>query len=211
MDSIDFLPDRIKDYRARQRRIVCRAYLLAACFGALVLLGYVRQGRTALAFAELNNLNRREMEMQQQLQLRRDLERQQAELLIIKRIKESMGSWVGALDLLAEIERLMPESIALTDLNLQTVEKRIKSKPAQVNRTPVAVRLRSRKKKPERVIKRVRVVITGLSPSDVDVANFIGQLSASPLFEDVNMGYTKNIEYRGRNARKFQTSCYVVR
>ncbi len=59
-------------------------------------------------------------------------------------------------------------------------------------------------------LKRVRLLITGVAPGDVDVANFIGQLSASPLLEDVNMGYTKTVEYRGHLAREFEASCYIT-
>ena len=59
--------------------------------------------------------------------------------------------------------------------------------------------------------KRLRLVLTGLAPGDVDVANFIGQLSGSPVFEDVNMGYARNVEFNGRLAREFQASCYVIR
>jgi hypothetical protein len=59
-------------------------------------------------------------------------------------------------------------------------------------------------------VKRVRLMLTGIAPGDVDVANFIGQLSASPLVEDVNMGYAKTVEFRGRLAREFQASCYIT-
>ena len=50
-----------------------------------------------------------------------------------------------------------------------------------------------------------------LSPNNVDVANFIADLSASPLFEEVDMGYAKNIVFRSKAAKEFQASCYVVR
>jgi Tfp pilus assembly protein PilN len=63
----------------------------------------------------------------------------------------------------------------------------------------------------EVTVKRVQLLVTGLAPSDVDVANFIGHLSASPLFEDVNMGYAKNVVVRGRTAREFQATCFVAR
>ena len=50
-----------------------------------------------------------------------------------------------------------------------------------------------------------------MAPTDVDVANFIGQLAGSRVFEDVNMGYARNVPFRTRTARKFQVSCYVIR
>ncbi len=62
-----------------------------------------------------------------------------------------------------------------------------------------------------KLVRRVRVVLAGLAPTDVDVANFIGQLSASPLFENVNMGYAKTVRFRGRSAREFQASCYLAK
>jgi len=66
-------------------------------------------------------------------------------------------------------------------------------------------------RKEDKAVHRVRLVLTGLAPTDVDVANFIGQLSASRLFEDVTMGYAKNVSFRGRSAREFRASCYVAR
>jgi hypothetical protein len=47
----------------------------------------------------------------------------------------------------------------------------------------------------------------------MDVANFIGQMAGCPLFEDVNMGYSKTIEIDGqrRKARSFLVSCLLVR
>ena len=61
------------------------------------------------------------------------------------------------------------------------------------------------------MVKRVLLVIDGMAPNDVDVANFIGQLSACPLFEDVHMGYAKTVRFRGAEAREFQAKCYVIR
>jgi hypothetical protein len=87
--------------------------------------------------------------------------------------------------------------MTLTNLAMETVEIRM---------PPVAGRPTGEAEKP---VKRVRLVLTGMAPSDVDVANFIGQLAGSKVFEDVNMGYARNITYRSRTARKFQASCYV--
>ena len=63
----------------------------------------------------------------------------------------------------------------------------------------------------QQVSRRIRLVLTGLAPSDIDVANFIGQLASSPLFEDVNMGYAKTVFHENYEAREFQASCFIVR
>jgi Tfp pilus assembly protein PilN len=209
MDNVDFLPERIRIVRARRLRVIREAYLLTICIGGLVLLGYVRSGRVARAQADLHALNGRVANVQHQLVLRDSLEAQQADLMIMKLIEADLGSRVNVLDVLSELESVVPKSIALQNLSLETTEERVPIKSTH-DGVAAKVALGSPEKK-ERTIRRVRLVITGLSPTDIDVANFIGQLSGSPLFEDVNMGYTRNEEFEGRQARKFQASCHVVR
>jgi len=209
MESIDFLPELVRAQRARRRRIVREGYLLAGCLAGLALLGYVRQGRLNEARGELAILNSRSDNVRNQLAVREDLERQQAELMAVQRIESNLGSRANVLDILAELQRVMPASIALTDLLLEIEERKIPLTPARINRTARPAVNKGKKK--FKVVKRLKLTITGLSPTDVDVANFIAQLSANALFEDVNMGYTKNIDFRGRSARQFETSCYIVR
>ena len=98
--------------------------------------------------------------------------------------------------------------MTLTSLNIQAVEVRVPVKPVKADVAQAATGVHRQK---EKTVKRVRVSLTGLAPTDVAVANFIGQLSASPVFEDVNMDYTKNVIFRKHLAREFQTICYVVR
>ena len=203
MKEIDFLPDRIKSQRARRRRLMLQGYLLAACGVALAGLGYVLQTRVQAAQAELAMLQSRGSEMNQQLQMRGQLADQLSELMIKQRIEEQLGRRASTLDVLGELQRVMPESMALTNLSMETVEVRLPAKPAKPGGKGAEAS--------DRLVKRVRLVITGIAPSDVDVANFIGQLAASGTFEDVNMGYTRSVNYQAHAARKFQASCYVIR
>jgi len=208
-NNVDFLPKRIRVVRARRARIIRQAYLLTICIGGLVLLGYTRSEQVARARADLNSLDKRLANVQQQLALRDSLEAQQADLMIMKLIEEDLGSRLNVLDVLSELETVVPQTIALQDLSLETTEERIPIK--STHRGPHPKALPGPSDKQEKIVRRVKLVITGLSPTDIDVANFIGQLSGSPLFEDVNMGYARNEEFKGRQARKFQASCYVVR
>jgi len=211
MQSVDFLPERIRLRRARRRRLFRQGYLLAAFAVAVIMLGYVRYRRIDSAQGQLAMLGDRAVNIRNQLTMRQSLEKELADLMIKKRIDETLGSRVLALDVLGELERLLPESMALTKLAVETVKLRAPAKPVAA---PVSsgrtVRAKAGQNK-YRIVKRIRLVITGLAPTDVDVANFIGQLSASPLFEDINMGYAKNAAIYGRTAREFQASCYVVR
>jgi len=143
-----------------------------------------------------------------QLTFRSMLEKQKAELMIKKRIDDQLGSRVNALEVLAELERMLPESIFLTALALEAVEESVPVKAAvNSSRSGKAVKDPVR----EQSINRVRLRFTGVAPSDVALADFIAQLSAGPLFEDVSLRYAKDAAFGERTVREFEANCYVVR
>jgi len=211
MKDIDFLPDRICVQRARRRRLTVQGYMLAACMVGLCVLGFVLQGRVAQAQEELGLLSSRTGGIERQLRLREDMESQLGDLMIKKRIEEQLGRRVGTLDVLGELQRVMPESMTLITLTMETVEVQEEIKPAEGAGASARARARNGLGASYRTVKRVRLLLTGMAPTDVDVANFIGLLAASPVFEDVNMGYARNITFRSRDARKFQASCFLAR
>ena len=209
MHDVDFLPEKIKLQRVRRRRFVRQGYMLAVCVVAMGFLGYLRAGRISTARGELSLLDQRVANVRRQLDLRADLERQQADLFVKKRISDQFGSRVEVLDLLAELERVLPKDVTLTSLNVETLEVDIPVIPVKI-RSVCAVTNNNNQSKSRRV-RRVRLELTGLAPNDVTVANFIGQLSASLLFEDVSMAYAKNVVFQKHIAREFRASCFVVK
>lgn len=211
MRHVDFLPEFIKAGRRRRQRILRQTYMLTICFAGLTLLGFLRYGRVETARAELAQLGAREADLSLQLQRRVDLERQKAELYIIQRIDEQLGSRLSTFLLLSELQRLVNEPMALIQLSVETME--VAQETTGHGRTNRTLRPRLAGQRPSgtgKTIKRLRLTLTGVTPTDVDVANFIGQMSACPLFEDVNMGYSKNVKIGNKTARQFEASCYVV-
>lgn len=209
MENVDFLPERIRLARTRRRRIIRQVYLSIACACALVVFGYARHGQIREARGELVMLDDRAHNVRQQLKTRQSLEDQQTELVVVRRIVNDLGSRTKVLNVLAELQRVIPPSIHLKKLLLVTVDKEVRINKANINRS-MRVAIRRARKRPK-AIKRVQLEITGVSPSDVAVANFIGQLSASEIFEDVNMLYARDLEFCDRQAREFKASCLIVR
>ena len=209
MKTIDFLPEPIRFFRERRKRIKRQLSLMGALFAAMMLLGFVRNSRIEQAHAELVMLNVRTANVERQLECRKELERIQGELMVMQRIEKDLGSRSNALDVMSELQRVTPPTILLQKLEMETVSVNIPIVAANTN--SIAQVAPANNVPRYRVVKRLKLVITGLSPTDVDVANFIGQISASPFFEDVNMGYTMNVEFHDRKAREFQASCLVAR
>ncbi len=222
----EFLPERIRQRRLRRRRLVRQGYLLASCIAIMGVLTYVRHERIVQEKINLAAMERLGGSLHRQVTMIEPLESQMADLLIKKRIDEELGSRTDCTAVLAELCRVTPLNVSMISLEMKTVELKVEgygksgllsSGPHRINRgvRPVAAARGMNPYKPVSGdsaggVRRVRVVVTGLAPSDVDVANFIGQLSASPLFENVNMGYSRTVVFCERSARQFQASCYLA-
>jgi Tfp pilus assembly protein PilN len=212
MSEIEFLPERVRCQRQRQRRLVRAGWLLGACAAAMAALTYARHGRIAEARAAAAALSDRAANVRHQAGMLAPLQRQLADLMVSKRIDAELGSRTGCPAVLAELCRLTPENVVLVSLEL---------KPVQVR--PGADGSGDRRHRSSRAaaaaaaeggdgpVRRQQLLLTGMAPTDVDVANFIGQLSASCLFQDVNLSYARTAAYRGRSAREFRASCYLVK
>ena len=213
MQNVDFLPERIKERRRLQRRIVKHTYMLTICMAGLALLGVLRHERIQIVRAEFARGGARKADNELQLGRRDELEREKAGLYVIQRIDEQLGSRLSNFMLLSELQRLIPPSMTLTQLSVETMDVAVGGSPGRggLGRAAGVRNAVQPTGGQDRTVKRLRLTLTGLARKDVDVANFIGQMAACPLFEDVNMGYSRDVKIRDRTARQFQASCYVVR
>ena len=208
--TVDFLPERLTIHRAMRARLIRQGYLLGIMLTALIGLAYFNGERIGRAEAQIGALDNQSSNMTRQVETMHDLQRQLADLMIKQRIDNRLGSRINGMDILGELGRILPESMALTSLELDARAVIVKLKPAGGG-VPTAAGGRRAGKDRNKTINRLKLTLTGLSSNNVDVANFIADLSASPLFEEVDMGYAKNIVFREKAAKEFQASCLVVR
>lgn len=205
MLKVDFLPERIRTQRERRAALSRQVVLMGVCVLGLVVLGFARQGRLQMAQAQMRVLREKTADVERQLAYRIKLEEQQADLLVKKRITDEVGSRVNTLDILAALQQVLPPSIFMTSLSMETVE-------TTQDVAPVASKDPKRKEKAKPIVtKRIQLVFTGVASNDVDVANVIAQLSACKLFEDVNMVYVRKSDFRGQSVREFRANCFLVR
>ena len=219
--NIDFLPHAIKLQRIRRKRLIRQGCLLGICIVALVLLTLARQDQITQIRKNLVELQQCRTNLQRQVAMIEPLEKQLSELLIKKRIDNELGSRTSCTAVLAELCRVTPASILLRTLELKTVEIPIGTKlnPTSFSSgtgfrptgSAMPAGTFSNNKSRRGTTRRTYITFTGLAPSDVDVANFIGQLASSPFFENVSMGYAKTVIFREKPVREFKIGCYLTR
>ena len=208
MSTINFLPQSFYRQRKRRGRLVIEAIIVVA-FAALLVAGHVlgEQGLQTLRdyAAETEDEG---TQVQTQFKELASLQAEYRELSGQLRVYHQVLPPVGFTQVLATISQLAPESIAFTDMKLEckrpTPGPRVavedaKSKKSSKTKSPVAVK----------VVDPLIVELTGLSPDDGRIADFVGKLAECALFKEVKLEFSRPTEQGGLLGRRFRVSMQV--
>jgi Tfp pilus assembly protein PilN len=117
-----------------------------------------------------------------------------------KKLKEraqvlnKVGFHVEAARLLATLDEVMPKSASLLEVSFLTEEKQ-----------PVTLVAAKAAQERDRVAdRRLNVRVSGIAPTDVEVADFLTKLTGKPFFEDVRMTGSKPRMEAGHMMREFE-------
>lgn len=212
MNTVDFLPRRLKLQRSRRMRLRRQGAGILGMLIALGVVAYTSDLRIAAAEGGLADREQRREELARQLSAMPSLTAQLAEGNIKQRISRELGSRLAVNAVLAELGRLLPAKAALTGLQYATVDVRRQAAATGAPAAPTGP-VSAAAAAAATTEKRVRVVITGITPGDLDVADLLGRLSTCPLFSDVKMGFSKTVTLDSgrREGRGFEVSCLLAR
>ena len=209
MNPIDFLPERIRYQRSVYLQLRRQGLAILIVITVLALVWRFNEVRIANGRSDLVTQQNYAEQLAVRLSVMPELAAQLDEGQIKQRISRELGSRLTINALLAELGRLLPPAGCLTSLECSTID----SVPDAATR-PDPRQVASSATSPTVSVsrKRVRVVITGIAPTAIDIADFIGKLSASPVFTDVKMGYTNSIvlDNQQRKARSFKVTFLVA-
>jgi Tfp pilus assembly protein PilN len=197
--ELEFLPDWYPQTRRRRRLIVLQGWLtlvmVAGMASWLVLKdrnNTIDERTLAVQTAQLDQTYAQLAEVDKLDSLRRQL-RQQEE--VVSRI----GFAIDACKAVNALDERMPRQMALTGLTLENEER--------VDHSVLAANRGAASEPP--VDRRLRVRVQGVCPTDVDLANFMTQLSAVPFFDAVNNTYAREKAENDRVMREFELTFSV--
>ena len=126
--NVDFLPERVITGRAMRARVFRQGYLLGIMLAALFGLAYFNEERIGHAEAQMSGLDSRSANMTTQVNTMYTLQGQLSDLMIKQRIDNRLGSRINGMDILGELGRILPVSMTLTNLDLDTKMVSVKLK-----------------------------------------------------------------------------------
>ncbi len=202
MRELEFIPPWYTRMLRRRRVTVIQTWATAAVLllmGAWIVLSIrtvqVRQARLASLTAELDLTTSQVEKLDDLIALQKQL-RQQDKIL------SRLGAHIDSTRLLRLLEDALPDSVALTELQIQTVES---SRPVATPQRAAAV-LKTGEPTPQRV---VNIRFVGVSPGDDQLGNAMTSLSDTGFLDSVGMSFARDAVIAGRRMREFQVTAQV--
>ncbi len=207
MLDTNFLPDEYMERRLQRRTNTISLLLFVVVMGAVVAAFFVTDRQRSEIRSLQEQVNQRfeeaakRLEQLDMLQRRKDamVHKAQVSAALIERLPRSV--------MLAELVNNMPATLSLMDLNLSTRVLQTAPRPTtalQQARQTRAAMATATDAVPEIPQTEVSMYLIGLAPTDVEVAQFMTALSASPLFTDVNLIVSEEEYVEGRAMRRFR-------
>lgn len=197
MRELEFLPSWYRQTRRRKRIVAIEGwtfFTLIVCLGSWLFITEQRIGSREVTLGALQHnvdqIHTEKKMLDEQINLRQQL--QTREELIA-----SLGYPVEMTRLLHTLESVMPREMTIIDLDCSTKEQ-----VKQVT-SVAAVKPADKQRQTER---RLEVRLQGVTPSDVDLANFVGALTKMSFFQQVNVGYARDKIDAGHVLREFEVT-----
>jgi len=198
MRDIEFLPGWYAQFLRRRRTVFLQMWVTVAVAVGLGLWLFLAERNERAAESVLDGLRGQIQQTGAQLQqmdrlemLRKQL-RQQAEVLT------KLGVHVESGRLIDKLADVMPPSLSLLSLNIDTDEI-----PVQLSATE-RVKLKEGSRPP--VDRRLRVRLQAVAQTDVEMATFLTELNQISFFERPALNYVKNRVEAGHVLREFEVT-----
>ena len=195
MREVEFLPAWYPQVRRRRRFVMLQAWMTLVILGGLgAWLTFA--GRNVREYeARLTRVDRELTASRSELKVIEELMTLRKDLVQKSQVLAKVGSHAEAARLLATLDEAMPKSTALLELSLITDE---------THTTVTSSGARANVQKEPVMDRRLNVKLTGVAPTDVEVASFLDKLTGKPFLDDVRMTGSKPRLDNGRIMREFE-------
>jgi hypothetical protein len=194
MRELEFLPAWYPQLRQRKRLVHLQGWLTVLLIIGICVYLFLKDRNIAVAEQVLAGKNSELSQRQSQLAEMDKLEAMRRQLRRQAQITSRLGLYVETCTVVRELERLMPRQMSLTAFQLENDEKTEQSAIAAARGGEPAVD------------RRLRVRIQAVCPTAVDMASFLTQLSAVPVFEQVNLNRAGETTDKGHTMHEFEVT-----
>jgi len=194
MREPDFVPRWYPRLRRGRNIVILEIWVIALLAGALYLWGWQSRLHLRQQQADVNILDKRLGQTSIQLEKLKEMLSLQRQLKQQEQVVDRLGPHVSAARLIDVLGETMPPSMALLDLQ-QDMQETPAVRPASADGSGGATT--------PSVDRKIKLTVTAVAPSDVELANFLANLSREPNLADVSMAYARDRGQDGHLMREF--------
>ena len=210
MSQVNFLTDRFVQEQTRRSRAGRELFLVGAVVVAMFGWGVMAWGQMASLKSQLRTRQDETSVVEDQTGQFAELTRQCRELQRQVALHQEMALPLDVTAVMATIAQLAPDSLTVTRMTLSAPKPQPK-KAADQTKSSGRKKSKRKKAKPgsaqrERVL---RIDLSGVCPSDSDVADFVDSLTAHQLFSTVKPLHSRSGLVLSEAVRKFQIEMEV--
>ncbi|AQT69574.1 hypothetical protein STSP2_02767 [Anaerohalosphaera lusitana] len=213
MANIDFVPtDYIEQKESSRANLLCLV-LFAAIMGGVIATFSIIKVRQKAVSADLEEINSKLVTAQKQIAQLEEISTKKKSMMKTAVMTAELIEPVPKSVLLACLTNNLPSSVSLLELEVEAEEVTVKqAASAKESKTQYQKAAKKAKAKAKTIVKKVinnKLEITGVAPSDIEVANYIASLTDSILLDRVGLVESKEYQLDGINYRQFRLNARI--
>lgn len=205
MATINFVPDDYIEQRQSSRTNLLYLMLLTAMLGAIgVTFGFIKM-RQRNVQSELATLNERMSKAHEQIAQLEELKAKSKTMMKTMVMTAELLEPVPRSVVLASLTNDLPSGVSLVELKLDTKEihKPVSPKVPATQYDGKSAAAAAEPAEPQ-VQTETALSLKGIAPSDIQVANYIANLSKSILLDNVELVESRELEIEDVKFREFR-------
>lgn len=216
MDNASFLPEDYIEQRAERRTNLISLILFGIVMIAVFAAFLVTNREWSQVRASQNAINQQYQLAAKKIDDLNELEKQKDQMLNKAELAAALVERVPRSNLLAEFINRMPDRLSLIEFELRSEKVRAKvnnkrsrrssgrhSGPKRAKTAEEAAK-EGKQKKIEVPKQTVKISMTGVAPTDLEVSRYMAKLSSFPLLNNVTLEYSEEREIDNRIMRQFK-------
>ncbi len=209
MPDMSFLPEDYLEKRLQRRTNLICVSLFVVVMAAVVAAALVTDRQRTEVRALQEKVNNDFAEAAKRLEQLETLQARKQQMMNKARVTATLLERVPRSLILSELTNLMPATLSLTELGLETRVVRASQSLSMtaLEKAKAAARANGDADAPPEIVvpeTEVLMQLEGTAPTDVEVAQFMAALGQCPLFKDVNLAFSEEVTLDERNQRRFR-------
>ena len=220
MADMSFLPEDYLERRAQRRTNIICVTLFVVVMSTVIGAYFVSDQQRTDVRKHRDVVNARFTDAARRLEQLDELYKRKEQMLKKAKVTGSLLEKLPRSLILSQLVNAMPTTLSLLEVELETtvlkptaaaVRTAMEKAKADAKAKRSAAKKGAPAAEPEIEVKptQIKLIITGVAKTDVEVSQFMADIKNTPIFDNVNLGFSEQVKINEVSMRKFKIEIIV--